>query len=102
MGLPAKVVGYLGGIFKIARSGSRTQFAGAPVTADALADNQITATAAARKPLVIQLAVSQTANGVEVQNSAGTVLFSIASDGPSRSARVAMPGLIASGRGWSA
>src|SRR5437016_916310 len=81
MSIATKVIGTLQQIFGITRTGTRTQFGALPVTADPLADNQITATALTQKPLVIQVVAGQTANAVEIQNSAGTLLASIDSTG---------------------
>ncbi len=52
-----------------------------PVTADSLANTILTASAATAKPLVVQGYTSQTANLIEAQDSAGTVLFDVESDG---------------------
>ena len=51
------------------------------VTTNTLAESQITASDATRKPLVIQGFTSQTANLQEWQNSVGTVLASVSSAG---------------------
>jgi hypothetical protein len=55
--------------------------AGTPTTADSVADNVIGTTAIGRKGLVVQGTSGQTANLLEIQNSAGTVEHSFSTSG---------------------
>lgn len=81
MSIVTKIIGTLNGVFGITRVAKCTQMGVAPVTVDALADVQITATAATQKALVVQAAAAQSANIMEWQKSDGTVLASMNSVG---------------------
>ena len=61
-------------------TGTANRF-GTAVTADALADNMMTASATTQKALVIQMKAVQTAHPFSVQTSAGVATVSVQSDG---------------------
>lgn len=75
-----------------AQPGDYPQLGAAPTTPDATADVTVSASNAAKKPLVVQLMANQTANAVEVQSSLGTVLAKINASGGLSAAAEAIAG----------